>query len=561
MIAARAQRRQMSTRPHPLAGPGTRAGDVIPYDYGAAFKIIGQPGNVVQSVINTAPDSVFVAVAIGYGFEEERGRPLSFAPETQEGIPAGTILLGDIKLGDLPASALIEGFRVNRRFEHQFFGFDPAGQNGAAPTGGRETEFSDDPVPSALHNGFFQQVKSPADISFLFSMLDSGTGRELQDEPIHNLASLGKSNGERPFRLLAQPITFQPRSTMRLQIIERSQGICGTLFIVLYGYQVIGSSACPELISRKITGPPMCPTETIGSPSARVIPFDYVTTFQLTGRPLNQIETQVVVNAEGGFVATSIGYGLLVEERAVPLGAMGGIFGRLGLLDLPTTPPSGSIRNMRTNLSRDFTLYKSESFPYLIFSISPLEPGEYQISYDEDVLAPTVRVEAGQVSGVSIALSPAPHIELGDRGPLHTIDLEQLPLRLFPPDTLLDGLRIKPQLMRLAFENSGELSHELPLAVANQLFERLNRPEDVSFRYTIFDTGRGRELQNQPLHNIAGLGIADGDRPFKKLGRSMIFQPRSTIRVRVEEHFGRGTLFIVLQGYKILSVPGAGAVR
>ena len=115
--------------------------------------------------------------------------------------------------------------------------------------------------------------------------------------------------------------------------------------------------------------------------------------------------------------------------------------------------------------------------------------------------------------------------------------------------------------MRLAFENNGELSHELPLAAANQLFERLNRPEDVSFRYTIFDSGRGRELQNQPLHNIAGLGIADGDRPFKKLARSMIFHPRSTIRVRVEERFGRGTLFIVLQGYKILSAPGAGAVR
>ena len=131
--------------------------------------------------------------------------------------------------------------------------------------------------------------------------------------------------------------------------------------------------------------------------------------------------------------------------------------------------------------------------------------------------------------------------------------------RMLPPDALLDGLRIKPQLVRLAFENNGELSHELPLAVANQLFERLNRPEDVSFRYTIFDSGRGRELQNQPLHNIAGLGIADGDRPFKKLARSMIFHPRSTIRVRVEERFGRGTLFIVLQGYKILSVARRGS--
>jgi hypothetical protein len=97
--------------------------------------------------------------------------------------------------------------------------------------------------------------------------------------------------------------------------------------------------------------------------------------------------------------------------------------------------------------------------------------------------------------------------------------------------------------------------------MAGELFERLNRPEDVSFRYTILDSGRGRELQNQPLHNIAGLGIGDGDRPFKKLARSMVFLPRSTIRVRIEERFGRGTLFVVLQGYKFLRAPDAGARR
>ncbi len=170
-------------------------------------------------------------------------------------------------------------------------------------------------------------------------------------------------------------------------------------------------------------------------------------------------------------------------------------------------------------------------------------------------------MEPGRVSRVEVSLENGERkIKLREPVPLD-IDLEQLPLRWLLPDALLDGLRIKPQLVRLAFENSGELSHNLPFAAANQLFERLNRPEDVSFLYTIFDSGRGRELQNQPLHNIAGLGIADGDRPFKKLARSMIFHPRSTIRVRVEERFGRGTLFIVLQGYKILSAPGAGAVR
>jgi hypothetical protein len=452
----------MMTRPRPEPGRDARRGDVMPYDYGATFPITGAPGNVVQSVINTAPDSLFTAVAIGYGFEEDRGRPLSFLRLGQS--TGGTALPGSIKLGDLPASALIEGFRVNPRSEHLVFREDAR----------QRKEFADDLLPEAvLNNGtLLQQLKAPAEISFLFSMLDSGTGRELQDEPTHNLASLGKSNGERPFRLLAQPITFLPRATIRLQIIERSQGIRGNLFIVFYGYQVIGSSGCPEPVVRRLTGSPMCPTETIGSPSARVIPFDYVTTFELTGRPQTQLESEVTVNAEGGFVATSIGYGLLVEESEVPIQG---------------------------------------------FFVSTSTTG--------------------------------------------TFNLASVPLSALGTSALTDGIRIRPDRLRIAFKDNGQLADSVPFAMANELFERLNRPEDVSFRYTIFDSGRGRELQNQPLHNVAGLGIADGDRPFKKLARSMVFLPRSTIRIRIEERFGRGTLFIVLQGYKFLSTPVAGAQR
>jgi len=65
-------------------------------------------------------------------------------------------------------------------------------------------------------------------------------------------------------------------------------------------------------------------------------------------------------------------------------------------------------------------------------------------------------------------------------------------------------------------------------------------------------------LQNLPINNIAGLGIANGKRPFKHLARPMVFQPRSTIRVTVEERFGRGTLFIVFQGFKVLGAGLAG---
>ena len=94
------------------------------------------------------------------------------------------------------------------------------------------------------------------------------------------------------------------------------------------------------------------------------------------------------------------------------------------------------------------------------------------------------------------------------------IDLADLPLRLFPTSALVDGIRIRPDYLRIALTDGGTLSANVATPLVNELFERLNVPERVSFRYSIFDSGRGIELQNQPIHNIAGLGTADGSRPF-----------------------------------------------
>ena len=143
-----------------------------------------------------------------------------------------------------------------------------------------------------------------------------------------------------------------------------------------------------------------------------------------------------------------------------------------------------------------------------------------------------------------------------------TQDLTQLTLGDFPEDALFDGIRIRPEYVRFAFNSSGTLNPSVSpdIDVQNDLFVRLNRPQNVSFLYTILDSGTGRELQNQPIHNVAGLGIANGKRPFKQLARPMVFLPRSTVRVSVTEDFGRGELYIVFQGFKILSAglrPGA----
>lgn len=428
----------------------------MPFDQAARFELKGTPGNIVQDVINVSGDGAFVAVAIGYGFEEDRGRSVFLrpaqTPPTPPLPPPGTFLLEGVKLSQVPVAALIEGFRLNPNFERLIF--EPSQANGGRRAASRERTLSKTPIPDNFGGNIIEQLKPPEEISFLFSIVDSGTGRELQDEPIHNLASLGKSNGERPFRMLAQPLTFPPHSSVRLQIVERSESLRGTLFIVLYGYKTLAGCEPPG-------------RSTIDS--SRVMPFDYVTSVELTGTPGNQIEDEVPVNGEGGFVATSIGYGLAVESLDVPIGG------------LP-------------------------------------------------------------------AVDPPP-----------TVDLRALEFSQFPTSALQGGIRIRPNFLRIAFDINNTLT-SVPFDSVNRVFERLNRPDDVLFRYSITDTGAGRELQNQPINNIAGLGIANGDRPFKKLARPMLFQPRSSIRLTVEEKFGVGTLFIVFHGFKLLSsLPGSQA--
>jgi hypothetical protein len=439
-----------------LVGDGTSSG-LVPFDQAARFELKGVPGNIVQDVINISSDGAFVAVAIGYGFEEDRTRAVKLEPG-----PVSTtndFLPGEVRLSQVPVAALIEGFRLNPRFERVILA-DPPEVSAGRRVALRERTFSTVRIPNTFDGNIIEQLKPPEEISFLFSIVDSGTGRELQDEPIHNLASLGSSNGDRPFRMLAKPLVLQPYSSLRLQIVERSEGLRGTLFIVLYGYKTLAGCAAPA------GGVPAV------DQSSRTIPFDYVTSFELTGSSGNLIEQEVPVNGEGGFVASTIGYGLAVESLDVSIN---------GLPAIPPPPPP------------------------------PTSP------------------------------PPPPPVDLAD-----------LRFNQFPTSALQDGIRIRPNFLRIAFDSNGNLN-EVPRNVIDRVFERVNRPEDVSFRYSIFDTGAGRELQNQPINNIAGLGIANGDRPFKRFARPMVFQPRSTIRVTVEERFGRGTLFIVFQGYKLLS--------
>ncbi len=202
--------------PPPGAVMSTRE---IPYDYVATFKLEGRAGNRVQQVINISVDGAFVAVAIGYSF-----------------IPT-----------KLPALPVIEAAPGEPVFS-------------VPPNLNRTARF----VVSDLIQAVIDDPRSLVvclarhlcGIDFKYSVVDSATGRELQNLPIHNIAGLGEPNGERPFRPLAKPVLFQPRSTIRIEIEEVSEGtiygyddqvthqrVTSELYFVLHGYKILGYNA------------------------------------------------------------------------------------------------------------------------------------------------------------------------------------------------------------------------------------------------------------------------------------------------------------------------------
>ena len=421
---------------------------VIPYEYVADFTLRGEVGNLVQDVINVSVEGAFVAVSISYGLVEERATslPLVNPPAT----------LSAVTLANVPPDVLIDGFRIN-----------PQVRAVAVRDGRLNIQF---PVTPET----FQRLKSADNFSFLLSIVDTGTGRELQNRPVHSLATLGRADGHRPFKMLPQPMVFLPRSTLRLQIEERTAGVAGRLFITLQGYKVLGAAGALEEETRRLAtfDPrqqiPVYDHETgnyrrLGEKSepdvltTHVVPFDYVSTLDLTGQPGNIVEDEVPINVDGGYVATAVTYSLDAGDTNIEI----------------------------------------------------------------------VRTDA-------------------------LIDLRTIRLTEIPVQALFDGVRIHPLRTRFAFTAGGQLHNAVSQDLLGRLFQSVNRPEEVCFLYAINDTGTGRELQNQRVFNVASLGIANGERPFKVFHKPMHFLPRSTIRVQVEEVFGRGRLFLVFQGYKRL---------
>ena len=186
----------------------------IPYDYVATFRLTGEPARRVQDVITVSSEGTFVAVSIGYSFLPSSR---AVAAPTLTGPP--DLKVNGVAVGPGSPFAILAGLSSTA------FGTSPA------------------LAEQITRSIFVREVTRLAGFDFKYSIVDSGSGRELQNQAIHNIAGLGAGDGERPFRPLGKAAPFAPRSTIRIEVEEISEGAFyrdGTLYIVLHGYKRLG---------------------------------------------------------------------------------------------------------------------------------------------------------------------------------------------------------------------------------------------------------------------------------------------------------------------------------
>jgi hypothetical protein len=244
---------QIATDDTPQAGSRR----TIPYDYAFRYKLTGEPGRVLKSTVTVSIEAPFVAVSIGYGVIPEV-TAITFGPDPdiflyqqREVPPLRELNLGHLlgalkeKLAETgttlkaetgPEAVFKNGLKLNPEFAELVL----LGVNDPYPPS----------LPAEILKDLFQVVGSPPEqIQFLYALFDEGSGREFQSEPILNIAGLGISNGDRPFRYFARPITFAPRSTIRMEVTEVSD-FTGELQVSLQGYKILGGAGTPTDIRR-----------------------------------------------------------------------------------------------------------------------------------------------------------------------------------------------------------------------------------------------------------------------------------------------------------------------
>jgi hypothetical protein len=240
--------RTMRMQPAPDFAQTSDEQRAIPFDYTFRFDLEGEPDRVVRSIVTVSVEATFIAVSIGYGVVPKL-TPVIFGPGIDEVTGwEQSSNLRNIRLGSLlnalglalantqdtlrdetgPEAAFKGGIKLNPQFAELALSNDG------------QANLSDDVL-----RRLFQVVSAPADeIQFLYALFDEGSGREFQSEPLLNTAGLGSSDGDRPFRYFARPITFEPRSVIRMEVTEKSD-FQGELHVSLHGYKALGSPGTP----------------------------------------------------------------------------------------------------------------------------------------------------------------------------------------------------------------------------------------------------------------------------------------------------------------------------
>ena len=224
----------------------------IPFDYAFRYELQGRPGNVINSIVTVSIEATFTAVSIGYGVVPKI-TPIIFGPEI-ESIGEGDPLFTQITLGGILRALNKELIATSPTLSRDT-GPEAVFKNGIKlnPTVAELAlqQGGDVRISRDILSKLFQVVGSPSElIQFKYAIFDEGSGREFQSEPILNIAGLGSAGGERPFRYFAQPVTFRPRSTIRMEVIEVSD-FQGELHVSLHGYKVLGGSDSPTATSQR----------------------------------------------------------------------------------------------------------------------------------------------------------------------------------------------------------------------------------------------------------------------------------------------------------------------
>lgn len=122
---------------------------------------------------------------------------------------------------------------------------------------------------------------------------------------------------------------------------------------------------------------------------------------------------------------------------------------------------------------------------------------------------------------------------------------------------LRTGFRLNPEIAERVLATPGAL---LDRNTLDNLFEIAGTPGSVQFLYALTDEGTGRELQSEPILSTAGLGSADGVRPFRQFPMPIGFEAESSVRMDVTEVDREpGDLHVALHGYRVLAAPAPSA--